>query len=95
MTERTERFSITGVVQGVFFRKWAQANAAGLGLRGYVRNMADGSVEAVLAGPGDRLDAFAEASRAGPPAAEVEAVDRKRADATGLPERGVEIRPDG
>ena len=95
MTETTERFSITGLVQGVFYRKWAQANAAGLGLRGYVRNMADGSVEAVLSGPEERLDAFAEACRAGPPAAEVEAIERAPADAADLPDRGVEISPDG
>lgn len=95
MTEATERVRITGVVQGVFYRKWAQANAVGLGLRGYVRNMADGSVEAVLSGPKERLDAFAEACRAGPPAAEVEAIDRKPAADAGLPERGVEIWRDG
>lgn len=93
--DAVERFRITGVVQGVFYRKWAQATAMGLGLRGVVRNMADGSVEAVLAGPSARLDAFARACLEGPPAAEVEAVDRAPADAEGLPESGVAIGRDG
>ena len=58
MADAVERFSIIGRVQGVSYRRWAQANAKGLGLRGLVRNMDDGSVEAVLAGAAERLDAF-------------------------------------
>jgi acylphosphatase len=96
MTDMTERFSITGLVQGVFYRKWAQANAEGLGLRGFVRNMADGSVEAVLAGPEERLDAFAEACMAGPPKAKVEKVERSPGGEGDLPKGdGVEIADDG
>ncbi len=96
MTETIERFSITGRVQGVFYRKWAQANAEGLGLRGFVRNMSDGSVEAVLAGPKERLDAFAAAAFAGPPNAQVDEVERSSAKASGLPQNdGVEIADDG
>jgi acylphosphatase len=96
MTETIERISITGRVQGVFYRKWAQATAQGLGLRGFVRNMPDGSVEAVLAGRQERLDAFAEAALAGPPQAEVERVARAAAKAGDLPDGdGVEIADDG
>lgn len=96
MADAIERFSITGRVQGVFYRKWAQANAKGLGLRGYVRNMADGSVECVLAGPKDRLDAFAEAALAGPPDARVDGVKRSPASEDDLPKGdGVEIAADG
>lgn len=96
MVDAVERFSITGRVQGVFYRKWAQANAKGLGLRGYVRNMADGSVEAVLAGPKERLDAFVEAALAGPPDARVDGVKRSQADEGDLPDDdGVEIAADG
>ncbi|WP_020178209.1 acylphosphatase [Methylopila sp. M107] len=91
-----ERFTITGRVQGVFYRKWAQANARGLGLRGFVRNMADGSVEAVLAGDKSRLDAFAEAALAGPPNARVDRVARRAAGAEDLPAgQGVAIAHDG
>lgn len=96
MTNTIERFTITGRVQGVFYRKWAQATAGSLALRGLVRNMRDGSVEAVLAGPATRLDAFAEACRAGPPGAAVESVDRSPAEAADLPPGdGVEIADDG
>ncbi|RXF74944.1 acylphosphatase [Hansschlegelia zhihuaiae] len=96
MSDTVERFRVTGLVQGVFYRKWAQANAEGLGLRGFVRNMGDGSVEAVLAGPKERLDAFAEACLAGPPNAKVEKVTRSAADEDDLPKRdGVEIADDG
>lgn len=96
MSDSVERFEITGRVQGVFYRKWAQANAQGLGLRGFVRNMADGSVEGVLAGPKDRLDAFAQAALAGPPDAEVEQVKRSAAKEIDLPGgEGVEIAEDG
>lgn len=85
------RLRITGRVQGVSYRAWARSTAGGLGLRGLVRNLSDGSVEAVMAGPADRLDAFAEACRAGPQYAEVEKVERFTADDDGLPEQGVEI----
>ena len=85
------RIRVTGRVQGVSYRAWARSTAKGLGLRGVVRNMADGSVEAVMAGPADRLDAFAEACRAGPQYAEVDKVERVAADDDGLPEQGVEI----
>lgn len=96
MTDRIERLTIAGRVQGVFYRKWAQATASGLGLRGYVRNMSDGSVEALLAGPQERLDGFAEACRAGPPDARVERVERVAAAAAELPAgQGVEIAEDG
>jgi acylphosphatase len=96
MSETVERFRVTGLVQGVFYRKWAQAAAEGLGLRGFVRNMADGSVEAMLAGPKERLDAFAEACLAGPPKAKVERVERSPAGEGDLPQgEGVEIADDG
>lgn len=96
MSETIERLLISGRVQGVFYRKWAQATATSLGLRGFVRNMADGSVEAVLAGPGDRIDAFAQAAFAGPPDARVDDVRRSPAKPADLPDGdGVEIADDG
>lgn len=86
MAEAIERIRIIGLVQGVFYRKWAQRTGRSLGLRGFVRNMADGSVEAVVAGPPDRVDLFARACRAGPQRAEVEEVRRSPAAAGDLPE---------
>lgn len=95
MDETIERFRITGRVQGVFFRKWAQAAAEEFGLRGFVRNMSDGSVEAVMAGREDCLEAFGEACLSGPPDAQVDGVERLPGRGESLPEEGVEIRPDG
>ncbi|NIR60559.1 MAG: acylphosphatase, partial [Gammaproteobacteria bacterium] len=43
-------YRITGMVQGVGFRWWTRSQAEALGLRGTVRNCADGSVEVVAAG---------------------------------------------
>ena len=41
---------VTGHVQGVFFRAWAQGEARELGVSGWIRNCPDGSVEAHLSG---------------------------------------------
>jgi acylphosphatase len=62
---------ITGRVQGVGYRAWAIATAVRLGLRGWVRNRADGSVEALVTGEDDRVTAMIEACREGPFAARV------------------------
>ena len=66
---------VFGIVQGVFFRANARDVAARLGLTGYVRNMPDGSVEAVAEGPKDRLDEFLEFCKKGPAGAVVEKAD--------------------
>jgi acylphosphatase len=96
MADRIERITIAGRVQGVFYRKWAQSTATSLGLRGYVRNLSNGSVEALVAGPRDRMDAFAEACRAGPQNSEVTSVERSIADPADLPDGdGMEIAEDG
>jgi acylphosphatase len=62
---------VEGRVQGVSFRAWAQAEARDRGVRGWVRNRGDGSVEALLEGSTDALNALVEAMRCGPPAAKV------------------------
>lgn len=65
---------ITGRVQGVAYRAWAQAEAEALGLSGWVRNCRDGAVEAVICGPRETVEAMIEACRAGPRLAAVEEV---------------------
>jgi len=67
-------FVLQGRVQGVGFRWWARRSALRLGVRGTVRNRADGSVEVQAAGPPDSLEAFVEAIRVGPPRARVDAM---------------------
>ncbi len=68
---RSVRLRITGRVQGVGYRAWAIETAARLGLRGWVRNRADGSVEALVIGEEDAVAAMIEACRDGPFAARV------------------------
>lgn len=65
---------IEGRVQGVWFRGWMIQEATKRGLAGWVRNRRDGSVEALLAGPGTALDEMIDAYWRGPPAARVTAV---------------------
>jgi acylphosphatase len=67
----TVRLRITGRVQGVGYRLWASRTAASLGLRGWVRNRLDGSVEALVTGNPEDIAAMVEASRIGPPGAHV------------------------
>lgn len=62
---------IEGRVQGVWFRGWTVREATRRGLAGWVRNMRDGSVEAVFSGPDDRVDDMLRACHDGPPAAHV------------------------
>lgn len=74
---------VTGRVHGVGFRYFALREAQALGLVGWVANESDGSVECVAEGPRDRLEAFADRLRDGPPAAIVEGVSMAWMAATG------------
>lgn len=74
------RVVVTGRVQGVGYRAWIVRQARRLGLAGWVRNRADGSVELLAAGPPDALDALLEACRRGPPLARVEAIETHPAE---------------
>ena len=67
----TLRLRITGHVQGVGYRLWATRTAASLGLRGWVRNRRDGSVEALVTGRPEDVAAMVEAARKGPAGAQV------------------------
>lgn len=74
---------IRGRVQGVSFRAYARDEARRLGLSGWVRNMPDGSVEAVAEGPRAVLDRFVAWCRTGSPQAAVEHVDARFSPPTG------------
>lgn len=67
---------IRGEVQGVFFRRWVQEEATKRGLRGWVRNRSDGTVEAVFSGEMATVRAMADACHHGPPKARVSHVVR-------------------
>lgn len=74
------RVFIHGRVQGVFFRAWTVDVARALGLRGWVRNRRDGVVEALFAGPADRVERMIARCREGPPAARVTGIERAAAE---------------
>jgi acylphosphatase len=64
--------SISGRVQGVFFRAWAREQAERRGVKGWVRNCPDGHVEAHVEGDDAAVEQMIECLRQGPPAAQVE-----------------------
>jgi acylphosphatase len=70
------RFTVFGRVQGVGFRAFVLREAQRRGLRGWVRNRSDGSVEAVLVGADDAVAAVIGACEAGPPTARVDRAER-------------------
>lgn len=65
------RIHLSGKVQGVGFRWFTRKAAQELGLTGRVRNLPDGRVEAEVAGEPERLEAFRERLRQGPPGSRV------------------------
>ncbi len=70
----SRRLVVTGRVQGVFFRVWTLKQARALGLDGWVRNRADGSVEMVVAGAPEMVEAMIARARQGSPASRVDDV---------------------
>ena len=69
-------FIISGRVQGVGFRFFAQAAAAREGVYGWVRNLPDGQVEVHAEGEAEAIDRFEHRLGHGPPGARVDRVDR-------------------
>ncbi len=69
------RVSARGRVQGVFFRSEARDRARSLGLAGWIRNVPDGSVEAVFEGEDERVEALLTWCRRGPAGARVDEVE--------------------
>lgn len=74
MGKTAVRVFIEGRVQMVGFRYWMAREASLLGLDGWVRNLADGSVEAVFSGPEESVRAMVEGCWEGPPMASVTTV---------------------
>jgi acylphosphatase len=65
------RAVVEGRVQGVFYRDSCRREAQRLGVSGWVRNRADGSVEVVAEGPRERVEGLLRWCRQGPPRASV------------------------
>jgi acylphosphatase len=77
------RYVITGRVQGVGFRFFVEAAAAREGINGWVRNRADGAVEAWIEGDRESVDRVDAALRRGPGSARVDNVDVEDETPTG------------
>jgi acylphosphatase len=69
------RVRVRGQVQGVYFRAETEGRARSLAVSGWVRNVADGSLEAVFEGDDERVDSMVAWSRHGPAGARVEEVE--------------------
>lgn len=76
MDDIRKHLIIEGRVQGVFFRDSARRQALSVGVTGWVRNRPDGTVEAVVEGPEDRVGQFVAWCRRGPSAARVDRVQQ-------------------
>ena len=84
------RLVVSGRVQGVFFRDSARQEAESRGVAGWVRNRADGTVEAHVEGESGAVESLIAWARHGPPHARVEGVEVCNASVEGL--RGFAIR---
>lgn len=90
MSRARMRVRVRGRVQGVFFRAETRARAESLGLAGWVRNAADGSVEAVFEGEAERVESMVEWCRRGPDGAIVDEVETVADEPVG--ESGFRVR---
>lgn len=76
--------TIHGRVQGVFYRDWTVETARELGLAGWVRNEADGTVAAHLEGAAETVEAMVARMHDGPVAARVERIEQREVEPAGL-----------
>jgi acylphosphatase len=79
---KTCHVRIRGRVQGVGFRMYLQREAQRHGVAGWVRNRVDGSVEAMMQGPADAVEAVIDWARRGPSSAVVTDIEIRDADGT-------------
>ena len=75
MADKRVRVVVAGDVQGVGFRWYCREQAMGRGVAGFVRNLADGRVEAVFEGESQAVEAMVEWCRHGSRGAEVDHIE--------------------
>ena len=74
---QARRWIVRGHVQGVGYRYFARQAAHALGVRGWIRNLPDGSCEVQVAGDAELLGRYREELRRGPRGARVESIDEE------------------
>lgn len=89
----TKHLRIVGGVQGVFFRESMRAQAADLGVSGWVRNRREGWLEAVCHGDQQAVEELMKWANRGPPSASVEHVDVAELEDQSAKYSGFEVRP--
>lgn len=72
---KTIRIKITGLVQGVFFRKYIKEEAVRLDVKGHVRNLESGEVEVVAEGSPESIETIILCCKKGAPHSEVKKID--------------------
>lgn len=75
-----KRLRIAGLVQGVGYRDWMERQATRMGITGWVRNCADGTVEAFVEGDSAAVEELLRACRRGPPGASVSLIHEDLAE---------------
>ena len=68
---KTLRIHISGLVQGVFFRKFLEDKANELNIRGFCRNLDDGKLEVVVEGRDEKVNEMLESCQKGPQHADI------------------------
>ena len=81
--DAARRFLVSGVVQGVGFRYFAREAARALGLRGFVRNLPDGNVEAWAEGNAEAIEQMRARLERGPASSKVTGVNAEPVEPTG------------
>ena len=84
--------TISGRVQGVYFRQSTRTEALAHGISGWVRNRSDGTVEIVAEGSESALEKLVAWCAVGPEMAIVDSIERIDEEPAGIPE-GFDVRP--
>lgn len=87
MSPSGARVRVSGLVQGVGYRYFCYQNAHRLGLKGWVKNMPDGSVEVRVEGDRSEIEALIDQLKTGPPSGSVSGLDCQWQEYTGTFER--------
>ena len=72
-----KKITVSGRVQGVWFRGYTRKIASSLDIKGYVKNLPNGNVEILAMGNQDKMDKFISKVKVGPPEARVESIEIK------------------